>query len=81
VRLPDGRQFRLVWSGLMGQVSASLLTRVKNGTLTVAFHCHRCQKSFEVGELYYNRKAHGANRKSSFYCIDCAQTLGLIEAR
>ena len=80
MRLPDGRHFRLIWSGLLGQVSASLLTRIKNGTLTVKFQCHQCQKSFEAGEPYYNRKARGANRKSTFYCIDCAETLGLIEA-
>lgn len=80
VSLPDGRRYKLVWSGLLGEASPSNFTRLRNGTLTAAFLCHRCGKTFEVGEPYYNRKGHGMNRKSSYYCLSCAETLGLIEA-
>jgi hypothetical protein len=80
VCLSDGRRYKLIWSGLLGEASSSTFTRLKNGTLTAAFLCHSCKKTFAVGEPYYNRKGPGMNRKSSYYCLGCAETLGLIEA-
>gem|GEM_PF-7059416 len=79
IDLPDGRRLRFIWSGLVAETGTIILTRNMNKTLNVAFCCHRCNSEFRQGKLYYNRKASGAYRRSRFYCLDCAETLGFVE--
>lgn len=90
VSLPDGRNLRFLWSGTISEVSNSLLLRYahrKNGNLsqsgseflTCDLLCRQCNHEFMLYEYYYNRKAPNANRKSRFYCLDCALHLKFIE--
>lgn len=73
--LPDGRNYRFVWSGLMGRTS---LHRSRNGTLGVDFGCHRCNHKFAMREPYYHRKGSHMKR-SRYYCLPCAELLDFIE--
>ena len=79
VSLPDGQRFRFIWSGLIAKTNDTTIARSRNGTLASDFLCHRCAKNFRRDEPYYNRKGHTANKKSRFYCLDCAILIGFIE--
>lgn len=90
ITLPDGRAFKFLWSGSICKVTNSLLLREahqKSGMpstsgrewLTCKLSCKQCDHKFELDELYYNRRGPRQNKKSRYYCLQCATHLGLIE--
>lgn len=78
VILPNGSKFEFVWSGLICEVKQNIISRQRNGTLHGSFECKKCGCAFQLGDVYYNRKGVNMNRKSSFYCLSCAQLIGFI---
>lgn len=79
IRLGDGRNYRLNWSGLISETKVTVLGRVRKGTLSGDLVCRKCGQQFVAGVPYYNRKGPRSRAKSRYYCLPCAELLGYIE--
>lgn len=82
--------FKFIWSGSICEVTNALIRRnehQKSGIasisgrewLTCELACKQCNYQFVLYDKYYNRRGPIANKKSRYYCLDCAIALGFIE--